>query len=97
MREVEPAARRVVTVALLGHGQRDDFGRRRMQSRLNALAVRAEKQDLAHAADDASAQALRAFLDAGVQPILRRKPIAHVGLTPQMPQGPGVCASASSV
>ena len=78
MREVEPAARRVVTVALLGHGQGDDVGRRCVQSRGNAVAVRAEEQDFAHAADDAPAQTFRALLDAGVQPILRRKSVAHV-------------------
>src|SRR5207245_10815674 len=52
--------------------------RRCAQSRGNAVAVLAEEQDFDHAADDAPAQTFRALLNAGVQPILRRKPVAHV-------------------
>ena len=49
--EVERAGRRVVAIALLGDGQRDDRDARIGEPREHAVALVAEEQHLAHGAD----------------------------------------------
>src|SRR6202171_3587732 len=78
MPQIELAGCRVVTIALLGNGQRHDPGLGRSQSRLDLLALIAQEQDLANAADDSTAYARRAFFNRGIDAVLWREPVANV-------------------
>jgi hypothetical protein len=65
-----------------------------------SLALVAEEQHLAHAADHAAPDSCPALLHRGVEAVLRREAIADLRrrrLTPQIPQSPRSSASASSL
>src|ERR1700694_556740 len=78
MPQIELAGCRVVTVALLGNGQRHDPCLGRSPSRLHLLALIAQDQNLANAADDAPTNPRRAFFHRGIDAVLRREPVANI-------------------
>src|SRR5438270_2599359 len=78
MPEIELPSRRVVTIALFGNRQRHDPGLGRGQSCLDLLALIAQKQNLANAANDSTAYAGWAFFHRGIYAALRREPVANI-------------------
>ena len=79
MIDVEPAGCRIVAITFFGHGQRDDFCCAIGETRVNLLAFGREKQNFAHAPDNAPLHARRTFFHRRIETILRRHPVAHVG------------------
>ena len=98
MGEVEIAGRRVVAVALLGDGERDDPRRRRREAGEQGLGLRRREQRLVEDADHARRLLGAVILDHGVEAVLRfaarRGTAALRRLAPLIAQAPGSTASA---
>ena len=96
----EPAGGRIVAIALLGDGERDDSGLRRDELRHQRLRALGRDQDVEDRADDAQLRPGRGPLQEGVEPVLGFQPVTLVGpLQAGAGDAPGAesLSSASSV
>ena len=76
MGQIEIAGRRVVAVALLGHGERDDPRRRCCEPGQESLGLRRREQRLVQDADHGRRLVDAVILDHGVEAVLRFQRIA---------------------